>query len=537
MPDLAIFPRDYQVDAIDAVAAAYQRGLRRMVVCLPTGTGKTIVFAILIARKGGRTLVLAHRDELISQAFEKIRMVSPSAKVGIVAAERNDFDQPVICGSVQTLCRPERLRQLPPVDTIVIDECHHAVADSYVEILKGLKGFEPDGPLVLGVTATPDRLDGLGLATVFQEVVYSKNIADFLPHVRPDGLCDLVTMLVSVKDLNLDQVKRAGGDFRESSLAEAMRSSGAIPTIVEHWKRHASDRKTVCFLPSVGLSMNLQGEFQSQGYRAVHVDGSLEKDERRRRLEGFAAGQYQILCNCQIATEGYDEPSIDCVLIGRATSSRALYTQMVGRGLRPFPGKKNCLVLDVVGVSTRHQIVGVADIFGLTRSELGKDSVSSALLRKAATQKSAGASSASLSNLLDDQLELFAGNSRPVDAFGQLAWVRSNGAFVLSLGSTTFTCEQTYTNTWRVIRKEQRRPAELLAENLTQSYAIGIAESHARQLAKETQSEALIAPKAKWRALPATPKQTELMRKLRLPVSEKLTRGQAAAIITAHFAR
>ena len=172
--------RPYQLEALDAIAEHFDRGIRRQLVVLPTGSGKTIIFAELIRRRGGRALVLVHRDELARQAEAKIRLVTADAPIGIVKASRNECLFPITIASVQTVCRPARLAQLGAYDLVIVDEAHHAVADSYRTILGALGAFADDGPLVLGVTATADRGDGLGLADTFDEIVYEVPLLDMI---------------------------------------------------------------------------------------------------------------------------------------------------------------------------------------------------------------------------------------------------------------------------------------------------------------------------------------------------------------------
>mgnify|MGYP000010388306 CR=1 FL=1 len=529
-PEIKITPRDYQVAGIDAVASAYKRGRRRVLVVLPTGTGKTVLFACLLARKAGRTLVLAHRDELIQQAAAKIKMVLPSAEIGVVAAERNEWDRQIVVASVQTICRPDRLAPLQArnIETIVIDEAHHATADSYRAILAGLGAFGPQAPLTLGVTATPDRTDGVALDSVFEEIVYSRQIADFMPHVRPDGLCDVVTLQINCKDLDLDTVKRAKGDFRETDLAAKMAEADVIPLIFRGWRQHGRDRKTIAFLPSVALAHELAEYAQSEGIRAAAIDGAMDHDKRRRILREYADDEIQLLTNCQIATEGFDEPSISCVLMARPTQSRSLYTQIVGRGLRPYPGKTNCLVLDVVGVSAKHSLCSVADLFGLHKAELKSKSVSAALVAKEAEKER-------LQGLPDQgNLKLYQGATKPVDAMQKLAWVRSHaGLFILSLGKAVIRVERTHTNTWRVLLSGDG-PPRILGDGLDQSYAFGVAETEGRKIAKDTGADALIQPGARWRRDPATEQQIKKLKAMGASFDvATLTKGRASDLITA----
>jgi superfamily II DNA or RNA helicase len=520
---ISIVPRDYQVEAIDGIAKAYRRGLRTVIVVLPTGAGKTIVFSVLISRKGGRTLVLAHRDELISQAVNKIRMVLPGADIGVVAADRNEHDRRIVVASVATLALPKRLQQISePWDTVVIDECHHAVTDSYQRIVAAARAANPE-TLVVGVTATPDRLDGkplVGEKGVFEECVYERHIADFLPHKRPDGLSDIVTLQVAIDNLHLEDCTRNKGDFTTASLARVMSAADALPRIVAAWKLHAHDRKTIGFFPSVPLARAAAKHFDEAGIAAACIDGTQDSDTRRRILREYADDKFQVLTNCAVATEGFDEPSISCVLMARPTQSRALYVQCIGRGLRLFPGKRDCLVLDVVGDSLKHKLVGVAEVFGLAASDLrSRKPVSLAL--KAKDEKKI--------NLRDVSMAVASGKTRPVDAFGTLNWVRTNhGNYVLSMGETILRVERHGDDVWRVVRNSY----DILADNLPMSYAITVAETEARKLATDSSTKALIEPKARWRREPASEKQLAALRRWRVPIPPGCTKGEAADLLT-----
>lgn len=414
--ELRLQLRPYQEEALDRVLAAQARGVTRQLGVAATGLGKTVMFSALAHRMGGRTLVLAHRDELVQQAAAKVAEVWPGVNVGIVKAERNEVHADVVVASVQTLARPARMAQLlqpftdpgllsgaPPFGLVVVDEAHHAAADTYRAILDGLRAgaascptcapdhddlwcagverpatpaevdagcelgvaYDPcpgrGGPLLLGVTATPDRGDGQGLADLFAEVVFSY---DMVWGIRSGYLSDLRGLRVTLDALDLEKVKRSRGDYDAGSAGRALTAADAPEAIVRAWKVHAADRRTLVFTPTVALAEDVAEEYRLQGVPAAMVSGSTPLDERRATLAAYSAGEVQVLVNCAVLTEGYDEPRTDCVVIARPTQSRALYAQMVGRGTRRHPDKTDCLVLDVVG-ATSHSLVTVPSLFGL----------------------------------------------------------------------------------------------------------------------------------------------------------------------------
>lgn len=367
--------RDYQDATLDRIADAEQRGVRRQAVSAATGLGKTVIFSALAERRAhqGRTLVLAHRDELINQAVAKMLEVWPDAPVGVVKAERNEVDAQVVVASVQTLSRDRRLAQLvdppillgglPPFDLVVVDECHHAPADTYMKVLDALAAGHPDGPLLLGVTATLDRGDGQGLDHIFDEVVADWPILWGIEH---GYLAPLRGQRVHLDNLDLSTVKVTAGDFNVGQSGRALMDAGAPQVIAAAIEQQAADRRRILvFTPTVEVATNVAAECVGRGMVATWISGETPLVDRRRTLAAFNEGSVRVLANCQVLTEGYDEPAVDCVVVARPTKSRGLYTQMIGRGTRKHPEKVDCLVLDVVGNSRRHTLMSIPSLFGL----------------------------------------------------------------------------------------------------------------------------------------------------------------------------
>lgn len=376
MSAAALALRDYQTEAIARTLAAARRGVRKQLGVAATGLGKTIMFASLAREMGCRTLVLAHRDELVNQAVDKIRGQWPEASVGIVKAERNEKSADIVVASVQTLARSNRLAQFvgstggffgPNLfGLVVVDEAHHARAESYQTILDAVGCGRQGGPLLLGVTATPDRGDGKGLDGIFDEVTWSY---DILWGIRSGYLCDVRGRRVTIDTLDLKGVKVRNGDYAEGETGQRMMDAGAPEAIVRAWREHASDRRTLVFTPTVETAEATCDEFMFAGVSAGMVSAKTPIDERRALLAGFSSGEIQVMCNCMVLTEGYDNPRVDCVVVARPTKSRALYTQMVGRGTRRHPDKADLLVLDVVGVSDVHSLITIPSLFGVEKRE------------------------------------------------------------------------------------------------------------------------------------------------------------------------
>lgn len=358
--------RDYQDDAITAVANAVERdGKRRVVVVLPTGAGKTLVFGELargwLADGMGRVLVLAHRDELLTQAIAKLSTMVPRHLIGLVKAGSNQVDAPIVVASVQTLDRPHRLEQVGRFGLVVVDEAHHTSAGSYVRILTELGAFEADGPVVVGVTATPKRGDGVALDGVFQDIVYRKTYTDMMMAGH------LVPVISQAFDLIPNATRIAtgiDGDYAEGALGRMMLGANAPDKIVEAWKASAEGRKTLVFTPLVSVAKAVAEAFQAANVPAAWVSGTQALTDRRQALADLAAGRVQVVANCAALTEGFDEPSVSCIVIGRPTMNETLYIQMVGRGTRLHPGKRDCLILDMVGCVDQLQLDAVVELGG-----------------------------------------------------------------------------------------------------------------------------------------------------------------------------
>lgn len=358
--------RDYQDEAVTFVARALDGGKRRVMVVLPTGAGKTVVFGALVwswlADDMGRVLILAHRDELITQAVEKMSRWIPRHLIGIVKAGRNDATSPVIVASVQTLKNERRLAQVGRFGLIVIDEAHHAAAASYRAIVGELRAFMDDGPYVVGVTATPKRADGVRLDDIFEDIVYAKTYSEMVAaeHLVPisNRVFDLIEHGAGKPKLGID------GDYSEGWLEGVMLRANAPDKIVEAWKTEAYDRPTIVFTPTVSVAKAVAEAFNGSGVSAAWVSGAMPIRDRRAALAGLQSGQIRVVANCAVLTEGFDEPSVSCIVVGRPTMNETLYIQMVGRGTRLYPGKSECLVLDMVGCADQLHLDAVVELGG-----------------------------------------------------------------------------------------------------------------------------------------------------------------------------
>ena len=327
--------RPYQQQARAAVHQEWEDGRRRTLLVLPTGCGKTIVFAKIAedqVRAGDRVLILAHRGELLEQAADKLKK-STGLTASTEKAEESCIGQwnRVVVGSVQTLTRAKRLAHFSPdyFGTIIVDEAHHAISDSYLRVLDHFAGAK-----VLGVTATPDRGDLRNLGEVFDSLAYEYQ----LPQAIRDGfLCKIKALTIPLK-LDISGVELSGGDFAAKGLGTAL--DPYLEQIAAEMAAVCKGRRTVVFLPLVATSQKFRDILTAHGFRAAEVNGQSE--DRAQVLADFAAGQYDVLCNSMLLTEGWDCPEVDCIAVLRPTKSRALYSQMVGRGTRLAKAKRTC---------------------------------------------------------------------------------------------------------------------------------------------------------------------------------------------------
>lgn len=353
---------------------------------MPTGTGKTVCFAHIAKQSNARVMVIAHREELVQQAADKIRTVSgmsPDIEMAEYKAGRM-YKAPVVVASVQTLCAPmgnaDRMSKFNPAefDMLVIDEAHHATANSYRRIIDH---FSSNKTLrTVGFTATPDRADKAALGMVFESVAYQYEI---LAAISDGWLVPIETQQVMVKGLDFSHVKTIAGDLNQGELSTIMEQEKVLHGVVTPTIEIAKGRKTLVFASSVAHAERMSEIFNRHGLRSAIVHGGTFKDERRRILRAYADGNIQVLCNCGVAVEGFDCPTIEVVAIARPTKSRALYTQMVGRGTRVLPNvvdglptagdrrgaiaaskKPSVLIVDFTGNSGRHKLVSAADILG-----------------------------------------------------------------------------------------------------------------------------------------------------------------------------
>ena len=347
--------RPYQAEAKAAVFEQWDKGSLKTLLVLPTGCGKTIVFAKVAedcVRQGYRVLILAHRGELLEQAADKIKK-STNLGCATEKAEQTCLGSwfRITVGSVQSMQREKRLSQFSEnyFNVIIIDEAHHCISDGYQKVLQHFPSAK-----VLGVTATPDRGDMRNLGEFFESLAYEYT----LPKAIREGYLSPIKAMTIPLQLDLSGVSIQSGDFKAGDIATAL--DPYLHQIADEMMKYCRDRKTVVFLPLVKTSQKFKEILNEKGFKAAEVNG--ESKDRAEVLEAFDKGEYNVLCNSMLLTEGWDCPSVDCVIVLRPTKVRSLYSQMVGRGTRLCEGKSYLLLLDFLWHTERHELCHPADL-------------------------------------------------------------------------------------------------------------------------------------------------------------------------------
>ena len=372
--------RPYQNEALSRILACRDRGMDRVIVVAPTGTGKTTLFSALVGEfvrtYHRQALVLAHRQELLDQAAKRIALQNPDLRVDVErGTSRSSGDVDVVVASVQSLGRPtsKRLEGFYP-GLVIIDEAHHAAASTYQHVMKTFGCYE-GSCFTVGVTATPHRMDNKQLhgseEAIFQEVAFSYTLREA---VRDGWLTDLRGYRVAT-GIDLSRVRRTAGDYNARQLQDAVNTEARNELAFQHWNEIASDRRTIVFCSGVEHAEEVAKLFRENRIAAESVNGAMKNADREAIMNRFSSGETLVLTNVDIATEGFDVPAASCVLMLRPTQSWALYTQMVGRGVRPLPNtidgadtpalrrkliaespKSNCTVIDIVDNGVKNDL-------------------------------------------------------------------------------------------------------------------------------------------------------------------------------------
>jgi superfamily II DNA or RNA helicase len=519
--------RDYQVECLEAIRQHLDEGKKRLLCILPTGTGKTVVFSHFVSEREGHTLILAHRDELLAQAGTKLDHVG-QLDHGTVKAERNQLNHKIILGSVDTLANERRINQLPRFSTIIVDEAHHARSNRWTTVLSRLGAFDDDGPVVLGFTATPNRTDKQGLGKIFPDIAYQCT----LPEMVARGYLSNLRAVQVKMDISLSGMKSSSSaDYSAKELGQVMHAAGVEKLIAHSAAKYGKGRRLLIFTPTVELAYNVMREIQELGITAGALDGNARVERRKEVLDAFSKGDLDVLVNCALFTEGYDLPQIDAVMIARPTKSQLLYTQMVGRGTRPLPGKSECLVIDLVDATKSHRLVTLADLVGVDKNQLSRNGLKSAMKTAMAGMPPAG----SLLGIAGAKMKAVM-----VDMFGQrdFVWTESrSGAWSLSVPSmivhiVTDDSDSLAEEPKYKILVDRNGNMEAMAKGLDLSWAQGIAED----LVRSSGNTQVAKKSASWRKVPPTDAQRALLKRLSVPITAKMTKGEASDIISARMA-
>jgi superfamily II DNA or RNA helicase len=506
--------RPYQEECLKAINTAFENGIARQLVHLATAAGKTVIFAHLIQQKCCRTLVLAHTLELLEQARDKIQMICPSLDVGLVNAHNKEFNKSIVVSTIQSARQADNLKHLQDQDfeLCIYDECHRSASESSRSVLDALDFGKGTKRLLAGFSSTPYRNDSRGLGEVFDEVVYHKSIKDL---IEVGYLCQPKGIKIKT-DLDLATIKSESGDFVTEALSDYMNTPEMNDLVVNTFIEHAKNRKTVCFAVTVDHANRLSEAFRDRGITSETIHGGTPKNERKALLERFKNGEILVLTNCQLLTEGWDCPDVSCVLVARPTQSKSLFVQMAGRGLRLFPNKKDCLILDFG--SKTHSLCGMASLVGDTEEEE----------RKERTEGKMSEFAKELPRTINKKLRAAI---EEFDLLGDaFTWIKDGPSYSLkAIGNKVLKIFPTAEGRFSVVFFDGNNP-QTIARDLSFEYAFASAEEYA----KENRPIFVVSDiEATWRTLPISGKQKDVFRSYgyRAGIGE-LSRGQAALIIS-----
>jgi len=547
--------RPYQRECIQRIIDSYKANRRRVLVSLPTGTGKTVVFASFprALRMKKKMLILAHRDELLEQARDKLLSHAPDVTVTIEQAERRaDPAAQVVIASVPTLGRTGSKRlatfTADEFSIVVVDEAHHAVAKTYRRIFDHFALFAGGDTLLVGFTATPRRGDGRGLGEVFEDIVYARGIEEM---IREGWLCPVAGWRITT-DVDLDEVEVRSGDFVESQLAHAINLRSRNDAVLEAYSKYASGRRAIVFCADVAHAKAMAETFASAGIRAQAVWGEMPREERREALDSLRSGATMVLTNCNVLTEGFDEPRVECVIMARPTKSRLLYAQMIGRGTRLHPGKPNLIVIDVADNSREHSLAGLHNVLDLPEDInlegadalktadairiIGRDAPWIALdqLRSGADVqlvKQAMQGVVRAKEIVAERIRFFSFEPpEAIRAVTNLAWHSAPGGdFALELADERLLISQNMLGKW-MLTLYGRGVTTPLQSSQHLEWVVEFADEWIRT--ERSASVKLASMESSWRQLPPTDKQLAQIQRMRVPVPRNLTRGQASWIIS-----
>ena len=533
--------RPYQQEALDAVVSYSDKGINRQLVVLPTGAGKTVTFSHLplIKQDCLPMLVLAHRGELLDQARNKIMASNPDLTVEIEQAERKAGHTNVVVASVATLGRNNTPRIMAyPQDyfkSIVIDEAHHAAAPSYRRIIDY---FNPD--FILGVTATPQRSDSTRLVDVFEEIVYYKSIQDLIE----DGwLCPLVGYRVKT-NTDLSEVEIVNGDYAQAKLEDAVDNPERNASIVAAYLNLAMDEKALVFASGVRHAENLALSFRQASVDAEVIVGTTPQEERNSILARFAAGTLKVVVNVGVLTEGFDEPSVQAIILAKPTRSTLLYTQIVGRGTRLHESKESCKIIDIADTTKGRKPIGLPTLLGLPPEfDLQGQSLTDVAKKFEELENYCPGEAVRVLNPDDIELAYTRINlfmppppNEFIQQYSKLVWAEiGEDHYRLGLNndeSMSIRCDTL--GRWNVVlTNNHTKETKLLGVTETMREAFARTDKWVQN--NRPTSMSLLDASATWRADAPTDKQQKLLKRIGIPLTSDLTKGMASQIISSYY--
>jgi superfamily II DNA or RNA helicase len=554
--------RPYQQAAVQAITSAWQKGLTAPLAALATGGGKTTIACDLavshIDPATQRILVIAHTGELIRQFADRLRnqfngrldcmFVEPGQMfvpgLGLIDQHTKDHNARVVVATRQSLHEKsiKKLLTHGAIDLLIIDEAHHATLDNtYGAIVDVLKHKNPDLK-ILGLTATPKRTDKKALGTIFDDIVYTWLIPDGIDngHLSP------VTRIKVFTDVQLSDVKNTAGDYNKKRLISVLKTANWLDLAVDAFLKHIGQKRpTLAFLPAVDMSRDFAQQLRTHGIKAAHLDGTTEKTARRQTLADYAQGKLQVISNMSVLTEGYDAPRTSAIFLARPTRSPVLFTQILGRGLRPFPGKSDCLLVDLSPEDTKALQQGTLMGKMVTCAQCKIDFVSGSdrcpHCGTPTPQKLTDTSSLKGvspfpdkkpvgQDLLNIKTSIFddAFAAWYIDSDGFLSCARSEQAtFVIvpPLG------DGQYPTCYHLLDVERNKTIKNITRNEDLASLLADAEGHLDR------TNANLTDKSKsWRSRPASQRQIQFLDSLGAMFSDDISKGKAAQLITHYLA-
>ena len=538
---MTLILRPYQKEALDAVLLNANNGISKQLVVLPTGAGKTVIFSQLPIIKPDTLpmLVLAHRSELLEQARSKILESNPNLTVEIEQAERKAGHVDVVVASVATLGRNNtpRIEEYPKnyFKSIVIDEAHHAAAPSYRRIIDF---FSPD--FLLGVTATPQRSDSTRLIDVFDEIVYYRTIQDL---IQEGWLSPLVGYRVKTST-DISEVEIQNGEYSQSQLEEKIDNPERNAHVVAAYRNLAMDKKTLIYASGVRHAQNLAVSFRQASVETAVIVGTTPREEREKILAQFATGQISVIVNVGVLTEGFDEPSLEAIIIAKPTRSTLLYTQIVGRGTRLFEGKEHCIIIDIADTTKGKKPIGLPTLLGMPPDfDLQGQSLTEIAEKFEELESYCPGEAVRVLNPDDIEIAYTRINlfmppppNPVVLEYSKLVWAEiAEDEFHLGLNnseSMRIKCDTL--GRWNVTLHDNHQKSTRvlgLAPDMREAFA----RSDRWIQSNRASSVALLDSSSAWRADAPTASQQKLLKRIGVPITSDMTKGMASQIISRYY--